>query len=329
MEVLVVGLGSMGKRRIRLLRRFEEITRIVGVDGREDRREEARQNPGCDVYVSIEEALEACSGVECAFICTSPLSHNALISTALNNRLHVFTELNLVTDGYEENIQMAKETGRVLFLSSTFFYREEIQYIRQHIHLNNKLNYVYHIGQYLPDWHPWENYTDFFVSDERTNGCREIMAIELPWLVGIFGDVKALNVVSDNISSLHIPYRDNYMIQLEHENGHKGTLIVDVVSPKAVRNLEIYGEDQYFAWNGSPTSLECFDPETKQIQKVTLCEGAEHIEGYGTFIIENAYQNEIRGFLDAVCHQAAPPYGFEEDLKILRLIDRIEAAGHG
>lgn len=329
MEVLVVGLGSMGKRRIRLLMRFEEVTRIVGIDDREDRREETRQNLGCDVFASIEDALEVRPGIECAFICTSPLSHGALISTALKKRLHIFTELNLVADGYEENIRMAKEADRVLFLSSTFFYREEIQYIRQHINLSAKLNYVYHIGQYLPDWHPWESYKDFFVNDERTNGCREIMAIELPWLVGTFGDVKALNVVSDNISGLHIPYRDNYMIQLEHENGHKGTLIVDIVSPKAVRSLEIYGENQYFAWNGSPAGLECFDPETKLVHKVTLREDAEQIEGYSAFVVENAYQNEIRGFLDAVCCRVAPLYDFEKDLKILRLIDRIEAAGRG
>lgn len=327
MKVLVIGLGSMGKRRIRLLKRFEEVTHIMGVDSREDRREEVRQNLGCDVCMSIEEALEIRPDIECAFICASPLSHSALISTALKNRLHVFTEMNLVADGYEENIRMAKETGRVLFLSSTFFFREEIQYIRQHIDLSAKLNYVYHIGQYLPDWHPWESYKDFFVNDKRTNGCREIMAIELPWLIGTFGSVKALNVVSDNISGLPIPYRDNYMIQLEHENGHKGTLIVDIVSPKAVRNLEIYGENQYFVWNGSPTSLECFDPETKQVQKVVLREDAEHIEGYSTFVVENAYQNEIRGFLDVVCRHTTPLYGFEEDLRILRLIDRIEAEG--
>ena len=35
------------------------------------------------------------------------------------------------------------------------------------------------LGQYLPDWHPWESYKSFFVSNKKTNGCRELFAIEL------------------------------------------------------------------------------------------------------------------------------------------------------
>lgn len=325
MEVLVIGLGSMGKRRIRLLKRFEQVTSIIGVDERLDRRKEAQQALGCDVCESIDIAVEKYSAIECAFICTSPLSHGALITIALNHNLHVFTEINLVADGYEHNIQLARQKNRILFLSSTFYYREEIQYIRKCIAGKDRLNYVYHIGQYLPDWHPWENYQSFFVKDKRTNGCREIMAIELPWIIGTFGEIKKFHVLTDNISNLDIPYTDNYMIQFEHVNGNKGMLLVDIVSPKAVRNLEIYGENVYYSWNGMPTGIEQFVAETKKMEKVKLHEAAEHMEGYGTFITENAYQNEIREFFDVVYEGAVPQYGFEQDLNVLKLIDRIEA----
>lgn len=326
MKVIVIGLGSMGKRRIRLLKRFEQVEKIIGVDGRIDRRKETKSTLGCEVCESIEQAMEEFSDISSVFICTSPLSHSELITMALNYKLNVFTEINLVSDGYEENIRLAKEHGKVLFLSSTFFYREEIQFIRDRIAGRNNLNYVYHIGQYLPDWHPWENYKDFFVREKRTNGCREIMAIELPWLIGTFGSVNNCHVISDNISKLNIQYKDNYMIQLEHINGNKGTLIVDIVSPKAVRNLEVYGENIYYSWNGSPTTLEQFNPKTKAIERVPLPEEAEYIEGYGSLIIENAYQNEIKEFLDVVAGIVTPQYSFEEDLKVLRLIDKIEEA---
>ena len=43
MKVLVVGLGSMGKRRIRLLKRFENVTAIIGIDEREDRRSDVAE----------------------------------------------------------------------------------------------------------------------------------------------------------------------------------------------------------------------------------------------------------------------------------------------
>lgn len=324
MKILVVGLGSMGKRRIRLLQRFTEIELIVGIDGREDRREETGKLYEIETYGSIDEALQAYADIDSSFVCTSPLSHAGIITALLTIGINVFTEINLVKDSYEENIKLAKEKNITLFLSSTFYYREEIQYIREKITGKNKLNYVYHIGQYLPDWHPWEDYKDFFVADKRTNGCREIMAIELPWLIGTFGVVKKCNVISGKITDLNIQYSDNYMIQLVHEDGNKGTLIVDIVSPKAVRNLEVYGENIYYSWKGSPTTLEEFILETKTVEKVKLHEDAEHIDGYCSFITENAYQNEIREFIDVVAGKRKPLYGFEQDLNVLNLIDTIE-----
>ena len=111
-------------------------------------------------------------------------------------------------------MSLAKEVCKTLFLSSTFFYREEIRYIRSKISNDKKWNYSYHIGQYLPDWHPWESYKDFFLGDKRTNGCREIMAIELPWLTGTFGEVDRVNVLSDKLTGLNIDYKDNKPFKL-------------------------------------------------------------------------------------------------------------------
>ena len=115
MKIVVIGLGSMGKRRIRLIKEMYLDYNIVGIDGREDRR------------------MDSIGTVDCAFICTSPLSHNSLIHECLLRGWNVFTELNLVPDGYQENMSLAKEKGKTLFLSSTFFYREEIRYIRNKI----------------------------------------------------------------------------------------------------------------------------------------------------------------------------------------------------
>ena len=324
MDVIVIGLGSMGKRRIRLLKKFDLVENIIGVDKREDRRDDVKKNYGCDVYESIEEAVRENSKIESAFICTSPLSHNKIISEVLGYKLNVFTELNLISDGYEENIKLAKENNKVLFLSSTFFYRDEIRFLRNKLEKKIKLNYIYHIGQYLPDWHPWENYKDFFIGDKRTNGCREIMAIEFPWLLKTFGEIKSYNVIADKITELDIDYKDNFMIQIEHINGNKGTLVVDVVSPKAVRNLEIYGENTYYSWKGTRDSLEYFDINDKKMKKVDLNEEIEHLKGYENFVIENAYQNEIKEFFNVILGISKSEYGFEEDLEVLNLIDKLE-----
>ena len=174
MNIVVIGLGSMGKRRIRLIREMFPHFCIYGVDGREDRRKDATETFGITCKETIDQISDTYS-VDAAFICTSPLTHCNLIAQCLNQDWHVFTELNLVADGYKENMELAKRKGKKLFLSSTFFYREEIKYIRSKITADKKWNYIYHIGQYLPDWHPWESYNEFFIGDKRTNGCREIM----------------------------------------------------------------------------------------------------------------------------------------------------------
>lgn len=324
MNVLVIGLGSMGKRRIRLMKEMYDDISIYGVDSREDRRVEAGEVFGIDCVESIEQAAEKFD-IDAAFVCTAPLSHCAIITECLNRHWNVFTELNLVSDGYEENMALAKENDCKLFLSSTFFYREEISYIKQRVKENAKeWNYIYHIGQYLPDWHPWEAYKDFFVGDKRTNGCREIMAIELPWLCGTFGDVVDFHVISNKMSDLNINYNDNYLIQLVHKNGNKGVLVVDVVSPVAVRKLELYSEHKYIEWTGTPDSLKEYNAEQDSLQPVSLNEKEEHKEGYRAFVVENAYKNEIREFFDVVNNHKIPQYDFNQDMQILKLIDALE-----
>ena len=322
MKIAVIGLGSMGKRRIRLIQEMHPDYLICGVDGREDRRIEAAEKHGIRCFDAIQKIEDK---IDCAFVCTSPLSHASIIKECLTRKWNVFTELNLVSDGYDENIQLAKDNKCCLFLSSTFFYREEIKYIRSRIDPDKRWNYIYHIGQYLPDWHPWENYKDYFIGNTKTNGCREILAIELPWISGAFGEIEEVSVMSDKMTDLNISYDDNYMIQIKHSGGNKGTLVVDVVSPYAVRRLEAYTEGSYISWGGNPDSLAAFDPSSKALLKVDLNEESEHLEGYASFVVENAYKNEIEEFFDVVLNGKEPVYGFEQDQRILKIIDSIGA----
>lgn len=331
MIVLVVGLGSMGKRRIRLLKQLSLTDRveIVGMDAREERRLEAADMFGIQTVISIQQVVDEQLDICAAFVCTSPLSHSGIVKQCLLNGWHVFTEINLVSDGYAENIRLAKERGLTLFLSSTPLYREEVAYIREIVSAHSgRLDYIYHVGQYLPDWHPWENYKDFFVNERRSNGCREIFAIEFPWMTRTFGTVKSFDVLSDRMSGLAIDYNDNYLLKMEHESGARGVMAVDVVSPAAIRYLEIYGDGLHIHWDGTPSGLFAYDGEQKKMVPIHLYEQAEHMDHYQAFVIENAYRKEIETFLDILSgHRSEELYGYEDDEKVLRLIDSIEAGG--
>ena len=264
--------------------------------------------------------------ITCAFVSTSPTFHADIINECLQAGIHVFTELNLIPDRYDENIRIANDRNLTLFLSSTFLYREEVKYIMQQTsRISSKLNYNYHIGQYLPDWHPWETYHDFFVADKRTNGCREIFAIELPWLIKTFGKILSFQVLKSKNTSLDINYMDNYLLLFEHERNNKGMIAVDVMSRKAVRNLEIYNEKIHVFWDGTPHGLRKYDIDNKIDLQINLYKQIDKETQYSDLIIENAYKNELCHFFDVISGQSSLLYTFEQDREILNLISKIES----
>lgn len=325
MKILIIGLGSMGMRRMRLIQKYDPNIQLFGVDTNEERRIACEKQyniktDGCinDLFDTIE--------FDCVFICTSPLSHSAIITQCLKKKIHVFTELNLVSDGYDENIALAKENELVLFMSSTFLYRDEIKKIKFLINEADCLiNYTYHVGQYLPDWHPWENYKDFFVGDKRTNGCREIFAIELPWLTDVFGTITKVDVIKNKISDLNLDYNDNYLVMIQHDTGHKGLLAADIVSRKAVRNLEVFGENIFLQWDGSPQGLRIYNYKEKLDNVIKVYDEIDQLKEYSKVIVENAYFNEIISFFETVKGNSEPVYNFVDDRLILKIIDEIEA----
>ena len=76
MKLLIVGLGSMGKRRARLTKGIDAAIQIVGVDTAESRRDEALRLGLADAaYATIGEAVAA-EHPDAALVCTAvPGSH--------------------------------------------------------------------------------------------------------------------------------------------------------------------------------------------------------------------------------------------------------------
>ena len=99
MRILIVGLGSMGKRRIRLLKQIDSSARITGVDAKEERRKEAEILFNIQTISALQLAFHS-NKYDCVFVCTSPLSHANIIESCLMHEINVFTEINLVNDKY-------------------------------------------------------------------------------------------------------------------------------------------------------------------------------------------------------------------------------------
>ncbi len=325
MNILLIGLGSMGRRRAGLLKDNTRHT-LAGVDLSHERRKLARETYGMETFVSVSEVIASGFKPEAAFICMPPLLHGRMAVQMLELGCHVFTEINLVSDGYEEIKRLSREKGLVFFLSSTFNYRKDIAYVQNRVRgMKGPAAYTYHVGQYLPDWHPWESYRDFFVAEKRTNAVRELMGIDLPWLCGAFGDITHATAAGGNVSGLELGYPDYRILILTHDKGHRGSLCFDVAARAASRRLEVMGEDTHILWEGRPDKLYDYLPETGALMPVSVYEeSVAHREGYHPMIVENAYLDEIRCFLGMVEGKGEPKYTLDDDEKIIRWMDEIE-----
>ncbi len=323
MKVMVVGYGSMGRRRIRLFRQIDPSARFVCVDSNPKRIEQIIAD-GHEAYSNLDGAINEMP--DFAFVCTSPLSHSEIIPVLLKVKINTFTEINLSSKNYEEMIRLARENDVKLFLSSTILYKKQIQKIKELVQKEQQpLTYIYHIGQYLPDWHPWENYKDFFIGKKESSGCREIYAIQLPWIIDTFGEVENMTKVSQRSTNLEIDYDDSYITTFEHKNGSKGVFVVDVVSRVATTYLEIISENLHITWDGSNDGLRIYNAAEKKVETFTAYENLEHNDNYAANIVENSYLDEIKDFISYVQNDTEPKWSIQKDYYVLDLIDKIEA----
>ncbi len=320
MKICVIGLGSMGRRRIRLIKQLYKKATIIGIDKNADRVRYVADEYKINCFPALSDIPK---GFDCAFVCTSPQSHASIIKECLENNLHIFSEINLMDELYDENIKLAKQRKRVLFLSSTALYKQEMQIINRKIKENGRpCVYQYHVGQYLPDWHPWDDLKDFFVSNRNTNGCRELLSIELPWIWYTFGEIKTVHVLKTKLTDLEIDFPDTYLVQIEHQNRNFGNLAIDVVSRQAVRKLEIFNEDIYIRWDGTPETLYEKNIISGVLDQIPAGEYIRE-NGYSESVNEYAYMKEIEDFF-YVINGKEPLYSFEKDKKIIAVIDEIE-----
>src|SRR5436190_783998 len=113
-SVLVIGLGSMGKRRIRNMQ-FLGIQRIVGFDPNTQRAEEARALYQVATYDRLEEALQG--SFDALVISVPPDKHHIYMQLAVDKKIPAFIEASVVDDNLAD-IQAAAAQQNVFLAPS-------------------------------------------------------------------------------------------------------------------------------------------------------------------------------------------------------------------
>jgi predicted dehydrogenase len=322
-KFLIVGLGSMGKRRIRCLQRLG-LGDITGFDPRADRRDEARATYGIAVADDWDAAKAA--PAEAWIIATPPDSHIAYGLQAIERGAAFFAEASVTDDRVGELIARLDASGLVGAPSCTMRYypgpRRIKELINRH-HIGRPLTFTYHCGQYLPDWHPWESYKDFYVSRRQTGACREIVPFELSWLTELFGPVASVSCMKGRLGDLDADIDDVYQLLLRFEANLIGHMLIDVLARPAVRLFRLVGTEGTIEW----------DQSLHQIRDYRAASGSWHMEPLiaknvapGYLHSDDPYVDEIADFVAAVRGKRPWAYSFADDERNLSLLRRAETS---
>lgn len=325
MRVLVVGLGSMGRRRLRNLQYIGGVE-LAAFEPSPTRRREVAREFAIPVHEKFEDGLAWAP--DALVISTPPDRHAEYALAAARAGISFFTEASVVTDGMDE-VQAVMRTKRsVAAPSCTMRFHPAVRRIRGRIAegaIGRPLAFVHHVGQYLPDWHPWEDYRNFYVAQRDTGAAREIVPFELNWLSYLFGTVVELNCFCDKVSDLEVDIDDIYSALLRFASGVHGSMVVEVISRPAIRRARIIGEEGTLEWDWAAGCVREWRREDGA--------WAEHpdpppIQGPGgSWVAENMYIEEMRGYLHAIeAGQEQWPLSLEDDHMLLRTLLEMESA---
>jgi len=334
MNFLVIGLGSMGKRRVRNLIALGHINNVIGFDPRSDRTDEAKDY-GIQVFNDFDEAI-ANQKPDAFLISTPPNLHMKYANFAAKNNISCFIEASVVdADKILELSKIITNKKIIMAPSCTMRYYPGPMKIKELIENNaigKVLNYNYHTGQYLPDWHPWENIEDFYVSNPDTGGAREIVPFELTWLNDIFGDSTPLACVRKKLTNMSADIDDIYHCILEYPDNVIGNLTVEVISrPKAVREFRVMGSEGEIVFSGDTNSVKYINTQMKEWITFSFDTGTVQ-KGY--INPEEPYINEVKDFVDNVglamdSKKTNYPNTLEDDYKILQTLYKLENISEG
>ncbi len=323
--ILIIGLGSMGKRRVRNLQSLG-IKNIIGFDKREDRRVESAQKYGINVVNSFEEAM-ANFKIDAFVISLPPDIHHIYMKMAIESSIPAFIEASVVDTAFEAMIAESKEKGICLAPSCTMFFHPAIKKIAK-IVKNGDLgiisNFLYHSGQYLPDWHTYEDVSEFYVSNKDTGGGREIVPFELTWITLVLGFPKRVVGLYKNTIQIKGAEQidDTYNLLMDYGNSIFN-LSVDVVSRYATRRLTINGAKKQLHWNWDDNMIKIYDPESGNWDEIKY-ETTSAQSGYNKNITEQMYVDEMSAFLKAANNESVFPNSLEHDHKVLKILYAVE-----
>lgn len=326
-RVLIVGLGSMGQRHLRLARRI-----MPKADIRVLRRQSNVALPldANGYFLSIEEAIDFAPQIA---IVANPAAFHVDTALALASAgVHLLIEKPLSDSikGVEQLVATCYKHRLVLLVGYNLRYLQSLQRFRDLLGervIGNVLSVRCEIGQYLPSWRPDSDYRHG-VSAQHALGGGVLLELshELDYLRWIFGEIEWVKATLSRQSGLEVDVEDSAHLTLGFEPGKDGTRLIGTVNMDFIRHdttrlCTAIGDVGSLRWNGLTGEVELYLAGKTEWNQV-FCQIHQRDE---------SYLAELQDFIACVCESKVPQVTGEDGLKVLDIIEaaRISALAAG
>ena len=313
MKFLVVGCGSIGKRHIENLQ-ILGISDLIAVDTQEKRRNEVETKFKIKTFPNVDAAFA--HGMDVAIICTPNKYHVENAIRAAKSGCHLFIEKPLSDSPANLDTLLDEIEKRHLktFVGCNFKFDPGMIYTKQLIDENSigkVISVRSQFGQYLPNWHPWEDYRNTYSARKDLGGGVLLDRIhEINYLRWLLGEIKEVYALIGHLSQLDIDTEDVSEILARFCSGAFGSIHLDYIRPVYDCSLEVVGDKGIIQWKFQNHQVHWYRADEKMWQS----------KQWNEYDINQMYRDEMENFLGILQGEKRVENDIHEGIKDLQII---------
>lgn len=241
MRILLVSLGSIGRRHLANLRQLEPDADVCILRRAVDPALDEKQVTTLDAALAFAP--------DAALIC-SPATQHLKVANALAARgVALFIEKPLSHDltGVTDLLTLAREKSAPLMVGYCLRYFAPLRALRDQV-LAGKIGHLLHIhaevGQHLADWRPGSDYRAS-VTAQRSLGGGALLELshEIDYALWFGGEVESVTAQIGTVGDLGVDVEDTADLQLRFRNGILGTIHLDLLQRPPCRICRLIGTE--------------------------------------------------------------------------------------
>jgi predicted dehydrogenase len=259
-NVLVIGLGSIGKRHIKILKETIACKILV----MRNKNKVAEDLPGVDKYVYGWKGINR-ENIDFAIICTPTALHiNSALALARRNipfliEKPVSASLNKVNE-LVRLVNSKKLPVLVGFNLRHHFLYKKIKKIISSGELGKILAYFSETGQYLPQWRSYDYTKSCSSSKELGGGVIFDLTHEIDLAADFLGNVERAVCFKGKLSDLKVNTEDLAEITFVHKNGAVSHIHLDYLQRQYTRRMKLIFENGEILWDYALGNIKVISP---------------------------------------------------------------------